>query len=163
MKICTFTILILLLSGCGESSQDTAQKVDITPTIVLSQIAGKSKSEVDAVLGIPSGDETITNNDVSYPKAIYRNGQVEIVFVDSKADWITIFFQELFYEELSSFQKAAFSSAVLSHLGLPIQDPSFSSQALMRWTSIPNILELAVFPNDQGNVRYVYVNINTKP
>lgn len=163
MKNYTFIVLILLLSGCGESSQDAAQSVNITPTVVLSQIAGKSKSEVDAVLGIPSGDQTITNNGVSYPKAIYRNGQIEIVFVNNMADWITIFFQELFYEELSSFQKADFSSSVLSYLGLAIQDPSFSSQALMRWSSIPNILELTVFPNDQGNVRYAYVNINTKP
>ena len=164
MKFCLFMIFsfTLFLSSCGESSHETSQ-IDITPILILSNVAGKTKSEVEGALGTGSGTEVVINNGVSYPKEIYLNGQIEIVYVNEKADWITVYFQELFYEELSSFQKAAFRPSVIRYLGLEEKEPASSSAANMRWDSIPSILEISAFPNDLGNVRYVYIVASTRP
>ena len=48
--------------------------------------AGKAQADVAKVLGAPSRKEKSKYG----PKLSYRDGKVEVVFIDGKADWITV-------------------------------------------------------------------------
>ncbi|MEQ1587541.1 MAG: hypothetical protein ABL895_16775 [Cyclobacteriaceae bacterium] len=58
----------------------------------ISMLAGKTRTEVEAVLGQPS--KTLhfqpENSQCQCEKVYYKEGQVSIVYMDGKADWITI-------------------------------------------------------------------------
>ena len=109
-------------------------------------IAGKSQDEVAEVLGSPSGRETTRHEGKELPKVLYRNGDVEVVYVDGKADWITL------YNPLPLRQ------ASLARLNLPVREPTFARRGLvMRWENgrIPGVQAVYLFRD------YVYVNVRT--
>lgn len=60
--------------------------------VKISLIAGKSKKEVQKVLGKPVSSESVNPSGTPCPcdKLIYLNGLVEIVYMYGEADWITI-------------------------------------------------------------------------
>jgi len=135
---------ICVLTGLATS--DLAAQA---PQVVLDipAIAGKSPAEVEQTLGPPSGQEATKSGGRTYPKLFYRNGDVEVVYVDDKADWITL------YEALPLRKES------LLKLGLPVQAPTFARRgAMMRWEgNIPGIMAVHLFPS------YVYINVRTTP
>ncbi len=60
--------------------------------IVVDDLAGKSKSDVEKILGQPNNKEKVNPSKTPCPcdKYLYLDNLVEIVFMNSKADWITI-------------------------------------------------------------------------
>ena len=105
-------------------------------------IAGKSQHDVAEILGAPTSEDTtpplsVENASKRYPQLTYRNGAVEIVFVDGKAEWIT----------LNDMSNIPFSGRALSALGLPNRDPEIANQFVIRWSNIPGIKGLSLFPN----------------
>lgn len=58
----------------------------------VSDIAGKTRAEVEQVLGKPSSSQKVAINRQGCPceKLTYKYGQVEIVYIKGKSDWITI-------------------------------------------------------------------------
>lgn len=69
-----------------------------TPNLPLScqynaaQIAGKTQSQIAKLYGKPTSAETVkpSRTPCPCPKRIYKGGEIEIVFINGKADWITI-------------------------------------------------------------------------
>jgi len=111
-------------------------------------IAGKSQDEVAAVLGAPSGRQTTRHSGTTLPMILYRNGNVEIVFVDGKADWITL------YTRLPMRQSS------LTRLNLPVREPTWARTGVeMRWENgkVPGVQAVYIFPE------YVYINVHTSP
>lgn len=99
MKVFSITIiglvaLIILtneLMGKKESTEgsySTYKGVEYT----LSKIAGKNLSEVESYLGKFTKAEKVNPSGVSCPchKYYFKGDEVEIVFINDKADWITI-------------------------------------------------------------------------
>jgi hypothetical protein len=159
------------MAGCsGESADNQAPVVEPaasssalsaapptvqpSPAISVPDVAGKTPSEVAAVLGLSSSQETIRNQGRPYTKRYYRDGDIEIVYVDGKADWITIF----------GHGQLPFGPDVLPALGLPATEPTFANpNGVYRWETIPGIRELSVFLGQDGRAHYAYVLVNTKP
>lgn len=92
----------LLLFGCSSISSDTGEQASPSvpvsstqassePSIKVSDIAGKNPLEVKKILGSPISKETVSPSGTPCPcdKNIYKDGEVEVVFMNEKADWIT--------------------------------------------------------------------------
>ncbi len=64
----------------------TATAVYAEPIVDVLKIAGKSESEVTSYLGAPKscGKSKYGN------KCQYTKGETEVVFINGKADWITV-------------------------------------------------------------------------
>jgi hypothetical protein len=56
------------------------------PIVEIKRIAGKPEAEVSKALGPSAKCETIKQG----KRCAYRDGQVEVVFIGGKADWMTI-------------------------------------------------------------------------
>jgi hypothetical protein len=116
-------------------------------------LAGKSPSAVGSILGPPTKSETITNNGKPLPKKYYRQNQLEIVFVNGKADWFTVY----------GLEAVPFDASALTCLGFPDMRPDLVSGAVLRWEGLDGIGEVSVFPKENGGITYAYVLVTTRP
>jgi hypothetical protein len=135
---------LAIAASCFGTVDLTAQDV----VLDVPAIAGKSQEEVAAILGSPSARETTQHGGKSLPMILYRNGDVEIVYVNGKADWITL------YTRLPMQQSS------LKRLNLPVGEPTWARQSVvMRWENnrIAGVRAVYIFPD------YVYINVLTSP
>jgi hypothetical protein len=139
----------------GKAASRSGARTEAPAVVVdIRGIAGKSQAEVARVLGEPTASETTRHGGRNLPKMKYRGGDIEIVFVDGKADWITVFGKG----------RLPFDTQVLGALGLPSTRPSFSSpSAVIRWENIPGVREVSVFPGQGGRAHYAYISVRTAP
>lgn len=129
-----------------------------TQVISLNSIAGKTVDVIEKILGKPEEQELVSPRNTPCQeqpcvKAIYQNGQYEVVFINGVADWITI------------HQTAAYDldTSIIEQLGLPKMPPTFSnSEAVMRWEHIAGLREVSFFNNGSGKVSYIYIKCFTK-
>lgn len=125
------------------------------PTAVdLASIAGKTQNEVSKVLGSPIDNEmTRENGSTKYgPKKFYRDESVEIVFIDGKADWITIYPKE----------KVHFSVEALTALGLEVRGSDFRNDNEIRWGKHVKYHEISAFGGQNDSVWYYYIKVKTE-
>lgn len=121
--------------------------VQAAPIIDVTKIAGKTELEVSSQLGKPfSCSKSKYGN-----KCLYKTGQMEIVFINKKADWITV-------EDIDSIP---FSKNALSVLGLKVSNPSFQNSFSMRWESIQGLKEVSLFKGASTS-DYAYIKVKTK-
>lgn len=130
-------ITILAISSTGYAEM----LVDVT------KIAGKTKSEINAYLGSP----TSCGNSKYGEKCQYEKGEIEIIFINKKADWITI----------EGIDSVPFSPAALSAIGLKEKKPSFKNNFTLRWDSIQGLNEVSIFKG-ATNSDYAYIKTKTK-
>ncbi|WP_420429088.1 SPOR domain-containing protein [Kordiimonas sp.] len=110
------------------------------------KIAGKTEKEVTAYLGEPLSCAAIKCG----PKCVYAKGETEIVFVDGKADWITV----------DAMDHMSFSPSALSALGLVAKKPDFlNPKFVYRWYSFPGVLDVSIF-RGKVNTDYAYIQVN---
>ena len=133
-----FTTAILVIS---------ASMVRAEAIIDVTKIAGKTESEVSAHIGQPSS----CGNSKHGKKCQYEKGETEIVFINGKADWITV----------EGFDQTPFSKLALSALGLKDARPSFSNNFTLRWNSIQGLLEVSVFKGASAS-DYAYIKVKTE-
>ena len=123
--------------------------------IKIPSLAGKTPEQVLKILGKPTKSETAkpSNTPCPCPKNIYNNGAVEIIYINGRADWITI----------NEIGNASYSKDSLELLGLPVKDPTFSNATVKRWENIPGFNEVSIFPKNNGrDVDYIYIKAKTK-
>ncbi len=113
----------------------------------VTKVAGKSEKEVSAYLGEPSSCAKSKNG----KKCQYIKGETEIVFINSKADWITV----------EGIDQVPFSKSALGALGLKDANPSFSNAFTMRWESIQGLMEISLFKGEYAS-DYAYIKVKTK-
>ncbi len=131
-------MLILVLS---------ASTVYAEVVIDVTKIAGKSEKEVAAYLGQPwSCNQSKYGN-----KCQYKKGKTEIVFINNKADWITV----------EGIDQVSFSISAINALGLKVVTPSFSNNFILRWSSIQGLREVSIFKGT-SLCGYAYVKWKTK-
>jgi hypothetical protein len=138
------------------SSSSTAPPASSQTTAAISilDVAGKTPLQVAAVLGPPNAQETIHSRGKPYTKRLYHDGDIEIVYVRGRADWITIF----------GHGQLPFGPDVLPALGLSTAEPTFANpDGVYRWESIPGLKEVSVFLGQGGRAQYAYVLVSTKP
>lgn len=100
MKVFSITIIGLValiiitneLIGKKESSEESDTATYKGMEYTLSKIAGKNLSEVESYLGKFTKSEKVNPLGVSCPcrKYYFKGDEIEIVFINDKADWITI-------------------------------------------------------------------------
>jgi len=136
---CFSIALCFLLSGCGNQNSEV-----IFP---LLKVAGQSKKYVSTILGTPTSCKEIKYGE----KCFYGQDENEIVFVNEKADWITV----------KSINTAPFSSQSLAYLGLRVKAPDFKNSYVIRWSHIQGFKEVQFFPSGD-KIFYAYINTLTK-
>jgi AraC-like DNA-binding protein len=125
----------------------TATGASAEQVIDLTQVAGKSESQVSTYLGKP---ESCSPSKYGQ-KCLYEKAETEIVFINGKADWITI----------EGLDHVPFNAKVLSSLGLKASAPSFSNSSTLRWNSVQGMLEVSVFKGASLS-DYAYIKVLTK-
>ncbi len=124
----------------------------------LSEIVGKPLSEVEKLLGKankiekakPSGTPCKEN---PCDKAFFDSEKIEILFINGKADWITI----------NDVSKYPLDENNIKLLGYPKSSPSFSNPStVIRWSNVDGIKEIDFFNNGSGKIEYIYVKVKTE-
>lgn len=167
MKKSIFLIVwLFVIAACDGSKknqvEDVSNKAVETPKkeliIDVLSIVGKDKTTVEKVLGKPENIEKIKPSGTpcvnkGCDKLIYKSGKYEVVFINDKADWITIY-------NVSQFDTTVEN---IELLGLEITDPDFNSPLnVIRWKNIQNIKEINFFDNGSGKLNYIYIHALTE-
>jgi len=117
------------------------------PVLDVQTIAGKAPADVTNVLGKPTQQETTKHG----PKLSYNDGKTEVVFINGKADWITI----------SGMSAVPFDANAIEALGLKPVAPTFKSAFVIRWEPHAIYNSVSVFALN-GKVDYAYIKVATK-
>ncbi len=117
------------------------------PVVDIPKIAGKEPAAVEKILGKSTGEEKTKQG----KKLTYQKGKVEIVYINGKADWITV----------NDLKEIPFDDSAPNALGLEVGKPTFKGPAVIRWEPAGKFKSVAVFPLD-GKVDYAYIKVTTK-
>lgn len=134
-------LLLIALTTFATSITHAESVVDIL------KIAGKPESQVANYLGPPNS----CGKSKYGKKCQYTKGETEIVFINDKADWITV-------EGLDSI---SFSKSALAAIGLKESAPSFSNNFTLRWSNIQGLMEVSLF-KWASKSDYAYIKVKTK-
>lgn len=140
-------LLIFSCSGNGDAKTDKGQAylVDILG------VAAHEEIEVHPYFGKGKREAAVKVGDRSWPKYTYKDGAVEIVYINGKADWITI-----------SLNEGKFDKTALGIIGLPVVEPTEASKNVMRWENHKGIKEISLFPKADGTIDYFYLKVLTE-
>jgi hypothetical protein len=116
------------------------------PIVEIKRIAANPEAEVSKVLGPSAKCETIKQG----KKCAYRNGQLEVVFIGGKADWITI----------NGLSQTRFAPSAINALGLEEREPTVRTPFLLRWEPTQGFKSVSIFKGSTG-VDYAYVRSKT--
>lgn len=130
------------------------------PWIELTSIIGRDQGAVDGALGAPSACESVSPSKVGKSsKCSYRDGNVEVVFIKGKADWITVYGTDS--RAPASALDVSFDAASLAQLGLS-GSPTATSPIGVFWKgSVQGTREVTMFGQKGGKVSYFYVKAFT--
>jgi hypothetical protein len=147
--LCTVFLFAFAL-GCTNGNQKKAD-----PEIEILNVSGKSATEVEKVLGKGNAKGTWkdTKSGCSQcPRFEYKSGEVEIIYIDQKADRITI-------NDLSAYNFDP--ETVLNTLSLPHAEPNFKNDSVLRWQNHAGLREISAFALD-GRIDYILILAQTE-
>ncbi len=131
--------------GTARSTFDVeAENAPVRRVLDLSEVAGRSESDVRTALGAPASRRTVSIRGTRHQAFFYRSPggtEIEIVFAGGRAEWIT----------LSHLSGVPFSGRALEAVGLAPASASFASGALLEWDNLDGLRELSVMPAPGGN------------
>ena len=84
-------------------------------------------------------------------KCFYSVAETEIVFINGKADWITV----------EGIDNIPFNQKALKSIGIAPATPSFKNNFTLRWTSIQGFKEVSIFKG-ATNSDYAYIKAFTE-
>ena len=148
-KAYSLVLLPFLLASCGGGEQQTVDN-PITSVLNVNEIAGKRIEEVEKKLGKGTFEKNWKDQRagcVSCPKYIYKNGQVEVIFIQDVADRITI----------NNLGQYSYPSEALPAIGLENMETEFTNDMVTRWRSINGYREISAFNGQNNKVDYVLV------
>lgn len=145
MKKLILITFVVFLGACQQSS--------IEAIIDIKSIVGKNQSEVEKILGTAEKTEKLIVNGQSWDKVYYQYGEIEIVYINDNADWITIY--------MSSEYKM--NKSVIQLLGLAYKKPSYyNPESAIRWEYYEGIKDISFFPDLDGNIHFIYIKAFTR-
>lgn len=137
MKACAVFLSLIFASSCVLAAE---------PVLPILTIAGKKKADVDAAIGNPTACDVVK----LVLKCYYKKGDTTVVFIDNKADRITV----------EALDQVALAQDALPALGLKTVPPAFQDTKIARWSHIHGILEITAFQAAQ-RVDYALVKVRT--
>jgi hypothetical protein len=117
------------------------------PVVDIPKIAGKEPAAAEKILGKPTDGEKTKHGKT----LIYKKGKVEIVYINGKADWITV----------NDLNGVPFDESATKALGLDLAKPTFKGPMAIRWEPAGKLASVAVFELE-GKVGYAYIKVATK-
>lgn len=143
-------------STAQEISNPDTQKSDEKQTTFLNvtKIAKQPKDVVDGYLGAPNFHETISPSNAPCPceKYFYKESNIEVVFMNSKADWITVYkMNEIKYDSIS----------ILKALGLKYTSPFRQDDYVIKWNDFDGFDQLSAFGDGKGGLSYIFLKAIT--
>lgn len=151
-------LLLFILSSCGNSSEKKRVEEQKELIISIKSLIGKNKIEIEKILGKAERTEKVKPSrtpclESPCDKSYYESDKFEIVFINNKADWITI-------NKVSNIDNAK-DNIIL--LGLAESEPSYQgTDNTLRWKNIENIKEITFFDNGSGKIDYIYIKAETE-
>lgn len=148
------SFIYLTRQSSTKETRPTTMSKQEAPKLILdiSKIVGKSQDEVKAILGEPTSCENVNPSRVgSSPKCTYNGDQIEIVFINGKADWITV----------NGLSKLDFSPTALEAFGFSPTSPTFRNDNVIRWANLASLHEVSLFPGQGRKSDYLYVKAIT--
>lgn len=124
----------------------TSTVAQASSVVAIPKIAGQSMKQVSELL---SAKPTCAKNKRG-TKCDYRDGRIEIIFIDGKANWITV----------NGLEQIPFTDAGIARLGFIEKSPAFRSPMVMRWNGLPGVLEVSMFKGQTGT-DYAYIKVKT--
>lgn len=121
--------------------------VSSSSLIDIIEIAGKSQVQVSKIIGQPLNCSLSKYG----KKCSYNIAETEIVFINGKADWITV----------EGIDYMPFNFKALKSIGLEPKKPSFKSNFILRWSNIQGLKEVSIFKGG-SNSDYAYIKAYTK-
>lgn len=144
----TLLFIINILSPSKDES--------IEPIIQYDKIAQKTQTEVENLLGKGVFTENIQDKKANCSGSDcphYKYGNLEITYINGKADWITV-------NDLSKFD---YNENAIELVGIKQKkQPDFSNSTVIRYYNYDEFNELAIFANGNGKVSYIYIKAKTK-
>jgi hypothetical protein len=135
--------------GDGDENAPVVVEIDLT------NVAFRSEQEVEAVLGkgkLDSYYRDVNVNCEKCPKMSYKEGKVEIIFINEIADRISI-------NTLSDFDFE--DRVILGLLGLKDYIPAtFENGDLKRWDNYQKYAQISAFSKN-GKIEYILVKSKT--
>jgi hypothetical protein len=110
-------------------------------------LVGKSKSQVSGLIGQPTSCSSSKYGE----KCQYEKAETEIVFINKKADWITV----------EGLDDKPFSDSTITFLGFKPQKPSFSNAFTMKWEPLQGLRSVSIYKGG-ANSDYAYIKAYTK-
>lgn len=165
-KSISLLFLLFIISACENAKKNQLEEISSEETktqkkeliVDVLSIVGKDKTTVEKVLGKPENIEKVKPSNTpcenkGCDKLIYKSGKYEVVFINDKADWITIY-------NVSDLETTVDG---IELLGLKITEPDFNSPLnVIRWKNVQNILEIDFFDNGSGKLNYIYIKGQTE-
>lgn len=139
-----FVVLIFTLTAAVSSAG--GQKYGVDNPFPLDAVAGRTQAEVATVLGEPSSCEEGKYG----KKCFFKDGDVEIVFINEAADWITV-----------TPEAVPFNKFSLIALGLDPQAADAVGVDQLHWSSIEGIRSVDAHKTG-ANVWYFYIKTSTE-
>lgn len=141
------------------AAHETKEQEPIQNPFIVSipSIAKKDNKTVESILG-PSeechdikfstkdSDKTQKGKNCSY-----KNGKIEIVYINEKADWITV----------NNMNDVSYTPDSIKILGLDPEEPSFHNEYNMRWDNKFNLVSVQLHPAGH-NIAYAYIKALTE-
>lgn len=144
-------------SASPRSESRTTAPQGINPMFDIHAVAGKSPAEVQKVLGKPSRQESTLAMGKRVPKYFYRDGQVEVVFIGGKADWVTVMFEG--FGPMPEHNRE-----VLGLVRLPTTyPPSLENRFMIRWEFVAGFRMINTGVDSSGRTSFLLFCLNTVP
>ncbi len=115
------------------------------------------------LLGEPASCETVSPSGVGKSrKCGYRSGNVEVVYIGGKADWLTIYGSDAPSKEAPALDGKV-GPAVLARLGLQGSNPVTGPLGLVYQGTVDGLLEVKLFKVNVSDdtLSYVYIKAKT--
>jgi hypothetical protein len=116
------------------------------PVVKIPEIAGKSAEQLRALLGPPEYCESSLYSS----RCSYAPGRTEVVFIDGKADWITV----------NELGETPLGPQALRRLGLPPSAPQLSAAGQLAWTGLAGLKQLSLI-GEGDRLEYARVKVST--
>ncbi len=108
----------------------------VTPLVNLPGFAGKPRAEAEQALGASQACQVALHSQ----RCNYAN-RVEVVYIDGRADWITVSFP---------YGRYPLEPRSLGLLGLPVSEPQAGDENQMNWTDIKGLRSLQMVGDENG-------------
>lgn len=126
----------------------------------LREVLGRVRAEVDEALGANPNCETVSPSGVGkVPKCAYRDGNVEVVFIHDRADWVTVYGTDS--RAPDGALDLPLDPASLVQLGLEGAPTGQTPIGIFWKGSVNGVREVSMFGQKGGKVSYVLVKGTT--